>query len=149
MHILYEIKTDIPTFFHITEAKVLDQRPINKNLYEQGVYYVFEPAPQVFRLYKKRWHAELFNKNKQHLKIKYCWGTTETSVRIQIYSAITIYCMAAIVENSYKLNMSTYGVLKILNSSLLDKTPIKELFTKESEYVVDDGQLSLIFMSGH
>ena len=105
------------------------------------------PARQVAFLYKYRWRVELFFKwIKQHLKIKSFWGTTETAVRIQIYSAITAYCMVAIVEHDLKLHRSTYEVLRILSASLLDKTPIKELFTKEPEYVADDGQLTLNFI---
>ena len=105
------------------------------------------PATQVALLYKYRWHVELFFKwIKQHLKIRSFWGTTETAVRIQIYSAITAYCMAAIVEHDLKLHRSTYEVLRILSASLLDKTPINELFTKEPEYVADDGQLTLNFI---
>ena len=104
-------------------------------------------AVEVALLYKYRWRVELFFKwIKQHLKIKSFWGTTETAVRIQIYSAITAYCMVAIVEHDLKLHRSTYEVLRILSASLLDKTPIKELFTKESEYVADDGQLTLNFI---
>jgi hypothetical protein len=57
--------------------------------------------------------------------------------------------MVAIVEHDLKLHRSTYEVLRILSASLLDKTPIKELFTKEPEYVADDGQLTLNFFSGH
>ena len=105
------------------------------------------PATQVALLYKYRWHVDLFFKwIKQHLKIKSFWGTTETAVRIQIYAAITAYCMVAIVEHDLKLHRSTYEVLRILSASLLDKTPIKELFSKEPEYVADDGQLTLNFI---
>ena len=105
------------------------------------------PATQVALLYKYRWHVDLFFKwIKQHLKIKSFWGTTETAVRIQIYSAITAYCLVAIVEHDLKLHRSTYEVLRILSASLLDKTPIKELFTKEPELVADDGQLTLNFI---
>ena len=235
MHTLYEIQTDIPTFIHITEAKVHDQRAMDEIPYEQGAYYVFDrgyfdlkrlyhineieayfvirqrgnlqyevmnegdtmhnaggvlsdqvirltnyltkqkypavlrrvtyyaadknktfvyltnnmemPATQVALLYKYRWRVELFFKwIKQHLMIKSFWGTTETAVRIQIYSAITAYCMVAIVEHDLKLHRSTYEMLRILSASLLDKTPIKELFTKEPEYVADDGQLTLNFI---
>jgi len=104
-------------------------------------------ATQVALLYKYRWRVELFFKwIKQHLKIKSFGGTTETAVRIQIYSAITAYCMVAIVEHDLKLHRSTYEVLRILSASLLDKTPIKELFTKEPEYDADDGQLTLNFI---
>ena len=54
--------------------------------------------------------------------------------------------MVAIVEHDLKLHRSTYEVLGILSASLLDKTPIKELFTKETEYVADDGQLTRNFI---
>ena len=105
------------------------------------------PATQVALLYKYRWHVDLFFKwIKQHLKIKSFWGTTETAVKIQIYTAITAYCMVAIVEHDLKLHRSTYEVLRILSASQLDKTPIKELFSKEPEYVADDGQLTLNFI---
>ena len=103
-------------------------------------------ATEVALLYKYRWRVELFKWIKQHLKIKSFWGTTETAVRIQIYSAITAYCMVAIVEHDLKLHRSTYEVLRILSASLLDKTPIIELFTKEPEYVADDGQLTLNYI---
>lgn len=90
-------------------------------------------AYQVVLLYKHRWHVELFFKwIKQHLEIKSFWGTTEGAVRIQIFTAIIAYCMVAIVEHDLHLNRSTYEVLRILSASLLDKTPIRELFFKET-----------------
>ena len=91
-----------------------------------------------------RWNS-FFKWVKQHLKIKSFWGTTESAVRIQIFSAITAYCMVAIVEHDLQLNRSNYEVLRILSASLLDKTPIKDLFTKEPVDVINDGQLSLNF----
>jgi len=87
-------------------------------------------AQEIAFLYKNRWQIELFFKwIKQHLKIKSFWGTSENAVRIQIYSAITTYCFVAIVKNELKINRSTYEILQILGISLLDKTPVKELFT--------------------
>ena len=104
-------------------------------------------ADQIALLYKYRWQVELFFKwIKQHLKIKSFWGTTESAVRIQIFTAITAYCMVAIVEHDLQLRRSTYEVLRILSVSLLDKTPIKELFSKNIPDVVDDGQLILNFI---
>jgi hypothetical protein len=89
------------------------------------------PPEQIALLYKNRWQIELFFKwIKQHLKIKSFWGTTENAVRIQIYTAIITYCMVAIVCHDLKLNHSTYEILTVLGISLLDKTPIKELFNK-------------------
>lgn len=88
-------------------------------------------AQQIADLYKNRWQIELFFKwLKQHLKIKKFWGTTENAVRIQIAAAITAYCLVAIVQHDMKLKRSAYEVLQILSISLMDKTPLRELFDK-------------------
>lgn len=90
-------------------------------------------AQQIALLYKNRWQIELFFKwIKQHLKIKSFWGHTENAVRIQIYCAIIAYCLVAIVGHDLKINRSTYEILQVLGVSLLDKTPVKELFTNEN-----------------
>lgn len=87
-------------------------------------------AQEVALLYKNRWQVELFFKwIKQHLKIKTFWGNSENAVRIQIYTAIITYCLIAIVGNDLKIDRSTYEILQVLGISLLDKTPVKELFT--------------------
>jgi hypothetical protein len=87
-------------------------------------------AQEIALLYKNRWQIELFFKwIKQHLKIKSFWGNTENAVRIQIYSAIITYCLIAIVAHDLIIERSTYEILQILGISLLDKTPVKELFT--------------------
>ncbi len=67
---------------------------------------------------------------KQHLKIKKFWGTTENAVRIQISSAIIAYCLVAIVQHDLQLKRSTYEVLQILSISLMDKTPLVDLFER-------------------
>ena len=88
-------------------------------------------ALQVADLYKNRWQIELFFKwLKQHLKIKKFWGTSENAVRIQIYSAISVYCLVAIVQHDMLLDRSTYEVLQILSMSLTDTTHLKDLFDK-------------------
>jgi len=87
-------------------------------------------AQEIALLYKNRWQVELFFKwIKQHLKIKTFWGYSENAVRIQIYTAIITYCLVAIVGHDLKIDRSTYEILQILGISLLDKTPVKELFT--------------------
>lgn len=106
-------------------------------------------AEQIAMLYKNRWQIELFFKwIKQHLKVKSFWGTSENAVRIQIYSAIIAYCLVAIVGHDLQIDRSTYEILQILGISLLDKTPVNELFTnidtndvKEQNY----NQLSISF----
>ncbi|MDR3058934.1 MAG: IS4 family transposase [Prevotella sp.] len=217
IHTLYDVETQIPTFFHITEASVHDSKAMKEIPYESGSYYIFDraynkfkmlyriqqikayfvvrakknlqyksikwkrrlprnvlsdmiieltgfypkqyyPEPlrlvrywdeeqerefvfltnamhisalQVAELYKNRWQVELFFKwLKQHLKIKKFWGTTENAVRIQIYAAISTYCLVAIIQHDMKLNRSTYEVLQILSISLTDKALLKNLFNK-------------------
>lgn len=86
-------------------------------------------AKDIALLYKYRWKVELFFKFlKQHLKVKTFWGNSENAVRIQIYVAITTYCVVAIIEHDLKLDRNLYEVMRILGSSLLTKDPIKELF---------------------
>ena len=88
-------------------------------------------AQQIANLYKNRWQVEFFLKwLKQHLKIKKFWGTTENAVRIQIYAAISAYCLVAIIQHDMKFKRSTYKLLQILSISLTDKTPLRELFDK-------------------
>lgn len=87
-------------------------------------------AQEIALLYKNRWQVELFFKwIKQHLKIKSFWGNSENAVRTQIYTAIITYCLVAIVGHDLKIARSTYEILQVLGISLLDKTPVKELFT--------------------
>jgi IS4 transposase len=85
---------------------------------------------EIALLYKYRWKVELFFKwIKQHLKIKSFWGTTPNAVKIQIYSAIIVYYLVAIVAYRLKVDRSPYEILQILSISLFDKTPLKELLT--------------------
>jgi IS4 transposase len=87
-------------------------------------------AEQIAILYKKRWQIEQFFKwIKQHLKIKSFWGTSENAIKIQINSAIIAYCLVAIVGHDLQINRTTYEILQILGISLLDRTPVNELFT--------------------
>lgn len=74
------------------------------------------------------------------------WGTSENAVRIQIYSAITTYCLVSIIASDLKTSRSTYEILQVIGISLLDKTPVNELLkTIEYEGVKDlnYNQLSL------
>lgn len=219
VHTLYDIETQVPTFFHITPASVNDMKAMPEIPLEAGAYYIFDRGynffeqlfridtigaffvvrakknlkfkakkwkrrmpkgvlsdaeieltvyntakqyPKILRrvtyfdedqkreltfitnameisslevalLYKNRWSVELFFKwLKQHLKIKKFWGDSENAVRIQIYSAITAYCLVAIVQHKMKLNRSVYEVLQVLGISLTDTTPLKDLFNKSN-----------------
>ncbi|NJO25405.1 MAG: IS4 family transposase [Bacteroidia bacterium] len=112
---------------------------------EQDRNFVFltnnlQLSPQeIAALYKHRWKIELFFKwIKQHLKIKSFWGTTENAVRTQVYIAIITYTLIAIIRQLLKTEYTTYEVLQILGSSLLDKTPINQLLKKPSDQDVKE-----------
>ena len=95
-------------------------------------------ASNIAFLYKNRWKVELFFKFiKQHLRVKTFWGNTENAVRIQIYTAISTYCLAAIIEHTLHLNRNVNEVLRILGSSMLTKDDIVDLFMHQPEDTQD------------
>jgi hypothetical protein len=85
------------------------------------------PPLTVAQLYRSRWQVELFFKwIKQHLRIKKFYGTSANAVKTQIWIAISIYVLVAIVKKQLKLEASLYRILQILSVSLFEKTPILE-----------------------
>lgn len=216
LHTLFDVKTSIPVFTHVTAASVHDVNGLDKLVYETDGYYIIDrgyvdferlyiidqheaffvtraksntklkrmsslkpdkfkgvmcdqrviltghysyksypkqfrrikfydadqnrtftflsnnltlPAIEIAMLYKYRWRIELFFKwIKQHLKIKSFWGTSANAVKVQVYIAIITYTMVAIIKSKLKLKQSTYEILQVLNVSLLDKTPLRQLF---------------------
>ena len=227
VHTLYDVETQIPTFFHITPARVHDTKAMDVIPYEENSFYIFDRGYNDFKrlhniesvgayfvirgkknndfkpikwarrfppgsgilsdavgymdgqltrekypdkirrivywdeeqqrkfifftnaldisqvmvaeLYHQRWQIELFFKwLKQHLKIKKFWGETENAVRIQIYSAITAYCMMAIVQKKLGVERSIYEMLQIASISLTDTTPLKDLFGKPNYNIVNE-----------
>lgn len=105
------------------------------------------PAVTIADLYRLRWHVELFFKwIKQHLRIKAFYGTMENAVKTQIWIAISVYVLVAIVKKRLKLDQSLYTILQILSVTLFEKTPILQAFT-ESPYtnktLLADKQLKL------
>ena len=87
------------------------------------------PALTIARLYKYRWQVELFFKwIKQHLRIKAFFGTSENAVKSQIWSAISVYVLVAIVKKRLRINASLYEILQILSLTLFEKTNILSLF---------------------
>ena len=83
------------------------------------------PALTIAQIYKCRWQIELFFKwIKQHLRIKAFYGTSENAVKTQIWIAITVYVLVAIVKKRLKLEQSLYTILQILSVTLFEKMPI-------------------------
>jgi len=89
-------------------------------------------------LYKNRWQVELFFKwIKQHLRIKRFYGTSENAVKSQIWIAVSVYVLVAIIKKQLNLNASLYTVLQILSVTLFEKIPIQQALTI-NQYKNDD-----------
>ncbi len=83
------------------------------------------PALTIAQIYKQRWQVELFFKwIKQHLRIKAFYGTSENAVKTQIWIAVSVYVLVAIVRKQLGLEASLYQILQILSLTLFEKTPI-------------------------
>jgi len=83
------------------------------------------PALTIAKIYKCRWQVELFFKwIKQHLRIKVFYGTSENAVKTQIWIAVSVYVLVAIVRKRLGLEASLYQILQILSVTLFEKTPI-------------------------
>jgi IS4 transposase len=105
------------------------------------------PALTIAELYRSRWQVELFFKwIKQHLRIKKFYGTSENALKTQIWIAISIYVLVAIVKKQLNLDGSLYTTLQILSVNLFDKTPLLQalsLSNYEMELLDDRKQLIL------
>ena len=89
------------------------------------------PALTIAQLYKARWQIELFFKwIKQHLRIKAFYGTSENAVKAQIWIAVCVYVLVAIVKKRLRLEHSLYTILQILSVGLFEKTPIFQAFSR-------------------
>ena len=89
------------------------------------------PALTVTDLYRCRWQVELFFKwIKQHLRIKSFFGTSENAVKTQIWIAVSVYVLVAIVKKRLKLSASLYEILQILSLTLFERIPMDQLLTK-------------------
>ena len=104
------------------------------------------PAQTIADLYKQRWQVELFFKwIKQHLRIKSFFGTSENAVKSQIWIAISVYVLIAIVKKERELKIDLYTILQILSLTLFEKTPLNQLLIKSdctNEEVVTSNQLN-------
>jgi len=139
----FYIKKDYPDYLRRTKYRDA----------ETGKVYVFLtnnfelPALTIAQLYKERWKIELFFKwIKQHLRIKAFYGTSRNAVFTQIWIAICMYLLVAIVKKKMKLEPPLYTLLQIFGLTLFDKMPINELFTNTNYNLtspVDSNQLNI------
>jgi IS4 transposase len=105
------------------------------------------PALTITQLYRLRWRVELFFKwIKQHLRIKVFYGTSENAVKSQLWIAISVYVLVAIVRKRLNLSASLYEILQILSLTMFERTPLDQLLTltvPESIIVTSANQLNL------
>ena len=105
------------------------------------------PTATICALYKARWQVELFFKwIKQHLRIKKFYGNTENAVKSQIWIAVSVYVLVAIVKKRINLDASLYTLLQILSVTLFEKMPLQQAFQGsdyKSEQRGDCNQMNL------
>lgn len=95
------------------------------------------PAETICDLYKSRWQVELFFKwIKQHLRIKRFYGTSENAVKTQIWIAVSVYVLVAIVRKRLGLDASLYTILQVVSVSIFEKMPIQAALSPDT-YIYD------------
>jgi hypothetical protein len=106
------------------------------------------PALTIAQIYKSRWQVELFFKwIKQHLRIKAFYGTSENAVKTQIWVAVSVYVLVAIIRKRLALEASLYQILQILSVTLFEKTPILQALqaSDSQEELPDPGNQLILF----
>ena len=105
------------------------------------------PALTIADLYRCRWQVELFFKwIKQHLRIKVFFGTSENAVKTQIWIAVSVYVLVAIVKKRLNIPASLYEILQILSLTMFERIPLDQLLSKivtQHIYSVSPNQLDL------
>jgi IS4 transposase len=97
------------------------------------------PAITIAMLYKSRWKVELFFKwIKQHLRIKHFYGTSDNAVKTQIWIAICVYVLVAIVKKQLESEKSLYSILQILSINAFSKDTLLEVLTDSPSQILED-----------
>lgn len=139
----YENRSDIKYPGKIRRVRYKDPETEKKLTFLTNNFDI--SAQKIAELYRARWQVELFFKwIKQHLRIKAFYGTSENAVKIQVYIAVTIYVLIAIVKKQLLLPYELYTVLQVLSVMSLEKMPISYAFSPQiSNHLQPDRQISL------
>jgi len=131
-------QTIVLTGFYARKDYPAKLRRIKYRDAETGKVFVFLtnnfslPALTIARLYRHRWKVELFFKwIKQHLRIKSFFGTTENAVKTQIWIAVSVYVLVAIIRKRLNLDVSLYTILQILSVTLFERMPLYQALTDQ------------------
>jgi DDE family transposase len=106
------------------------------------------PALTVAAIYRYRWQIELFFKwIKQHLRIKRFFGTSNNGVKTQIWIAVAVYVLIAIIKKRLGLGHSLYTILQVLSTTLFEKTPVPLVFQRfdEETRIINDSKQLVLF----
>ena len=124
MHTVLDLRGNIPSFIYLSDGKLGDVKVLDILVLEPGAFYL-----TICALYKARWQVELFFKwIKQHLRIKKFYGNSESAVKSQIWIAVSVYVLVAIVKKRLNLDTSLYTLLQILSVTLFEKMPLQQAF---------------------
>ena len=104
---------------------------------------LFGPPPTtICELYKARWQVELFFKwIKQHLRIKKFYGNSENAVKIQIWTAVSVYVLVAIIKKRLNLDASLYTLLQVFSVTLFEQIPLNKDFF-DTKHILEDDMIS-------
>jgi hypothetical protein len=130
----------------IRRVVIYDQERVNRLILFTNNFQL--PAQTIAQLYKQRWKIELFFKwIKQHLRIKKFFGTSENAVKTQIWIAVCVYVLVAIIKKRLNLKTELYIILQILSVSAFEKIELSRLLnTKiDKEQKIDDCKQLLLF----
>jgi len=132
-------QTVMLTVFYSRQGFDAPQRRVRFKDPESGKTLVFLtnnfalPAITMTQLYRCRWQIELFFKwIKQHLRIKAFFGTTENAVKTQIWIAVSVYVLIAIVKKRLNVSASLYELLQILSLTVFERVPLIQLLTRSA-----------------
>jgi hypothetical protein len=122
------LKSQVDYPEHLRRVRFYDRE--NKHRLTFLTNNFLQPALTIAQLYKLRWQVELFFRwIKQNLRIKSFYGTSENAVRTQIWVAMTVYALVAIIKKRLMLELPLYNLLQILSVTAFEKVPLNQLLT--------------------
>lgn len=106
------------------------------------------PAMTIVESYRNRWNIELFFRwIKQHLYVTRFYGTSANAVSIQIYVAVSAYCLVALAKALYGFKGTTYELLRVLSVSLFERQPLKDVLDRYGDSVKEEANQSYLWPS--
>jgi hypothetical protein len=139
------LKSQVDYPEHLRRVRFYDRE--NKHRLTFLTNNFLQPALTIAQLYKLRWQVELFFRwIKQNLRIKSFYGTSENAVRTQIWAAMTVYALVAIIKKRLQLELPLYNFLQILSVTAFEKVPLNQLLTNLDDQEPTDHDLNQLVL---